>query len=596
MNNSLTILLAASVSFATLAETSSASETLTLGSQPKIGMSLPLSASTPVVRKNGKEWTTFGHIQPFEGKLEQPTGNGNKLPAILALTEPLSDSRILPTQQLTSSAYGQQLELTAAQGEYEAASLVIQSGQSPLENISVRTSPLESDVGDDIIPPNALDIRSVKVWHQAASQMRRSDPKESKQFVPELLLHDDSLVDVDETRQLNLVRTWPAIADAAELQPFNMPANTNKQMWLTLRVPESARPGQYRGNVSIHWTSNDAEERRTLELHLTVLPFQLDATNYRIGMFYLGRLTADARPHFSARAKNATQMENDFRNMQEHGVNLIGLDHHFDSARSIQSLQTLRKTATLVRKAGIPLNELVYVDWAVTASDSVSAYETKVASVTAALKREGIGRIGIYNADEKKYGYFIKRKHTFETAHRNGAFNIVALTNPRIALNLGSLLDMAVLQHNTPTDTLTELVRNGTTPLAYGVPHAAEEKPATVRFTYGFGMALKPFGGVFSYAYQAGECWDDWYNWDNNSYRANCMTYPTTSTPIPTLQWEAFREAVDDLRYLETCARLTGTEPRRVLTEVVAATGHNADAIRDNLIERIKKVLNDKSP
>jgi len=56
------------------------------------------------------------------------------------------------------------------------------------------------------------------------------------------------------------------------------------------------------------------------------------------------------------------------------------------------------------------------------------------------------------------------------------------------------------------------------------------------------------------YAYQAlgGESggWDDWGGY--KPYRPENYTYPTKNGFVPTIQWEATREGIDDVRYLTT--------------------------------------------
>ena len=55
--------------------------------------------------------------------------------------------------------------------------------------------------------------------------------------------------------------------------------------------------------------------------------------------------------------------------------------------------------------------------------------------------------------------------------------------------------------------------------------------------------------GACTYAYQSDDPWNDF---NNNQLRPHTMAYPTLSEPIPTLQWEGWREGVHDLRYLTT--------------------------------------------
>jgi hypothetical protein len=52
-----------------------------------------------------------------------------------------------------------------------------------------------------------------------------------------------------------------------------------------------------------------------------------------------------------------------------------------------------------------------------------------------------------------------------------------------------------------------------------------------------------------NYAYQHafGDIWNDF---DHPKYRDHVFAYPVTNGVIRTVQWEGFREAVDDVRYL----------------------------------------------
>lgn len=571
-----------------------ASESATYHSKIAADYSVLRSDKDQIVIKNGDgEWTIFGATQPFRDSTGQAriTGTDNNTPTIVALDEPFSDDGILPGDSLQNLAVNESgIQISVTPGEIEPASFVIQSGRSQLDEVEIDISTLSSESGNTI-SPTAIDVRIVKAWYQSASQMRRIVNGEKKRLVPELLLHDDDLVRVDHKHHVNLVRTRPLISDAKKLLPFSVPAHSNKQIWLTLRTPEIISAGEFHGTISVKWSMDGNLEDHRIPITVNVLPFRLEPTRHRIGMFYLGRLTSDKRIRFGARGKNERQMLSEFTDMKDHGVNVIGLDHKFDMERKSESLQTLAKTVDILHDAQFPTDELVYLDWAVTGSDSPTKYQKKISSVTKTLADKGVHRIGIYNADERNYDYLITRKHTFEISHNNSAFNIVALTQPAIALKLGPLLDIAILQHKTPPGQLKMLTNNGTVPLAYGIPHAAEEKPATVRFTYGYGMILRGFHGVFSYAYQAGDCWNDWFNWENSNYRANCMAYPTIDEPIPTLQWEAFREATDDLRYLETYARMTGDDARTLLDEITTPSELDASRVRELIIHKIMSHL-----
>ena len=83
-------------------------------------------------------------------------------------------------------------------------------------------------------------------------------------------------------------------------------------------------------------------------------------------------------------------------------------------------------------------------------------------------------------------------------------------------------------------------------PWAYNHPQAGKELPGTYRNEYGLSIYLDGYKGVSNYAYQHGYHWDDW---GDEVWRAHVMAYPTLDKPIPTLQWEGFREGIDDVRY-----------------------------------------------
>ena len=77
------------------------------------------------------------------------------------------------------------------------------------------------------------------------------------------------------------------------------------------------------------------------------------------------------------------------------------------------------------------------------------------------------------------------------------------------------------------------------------------------------------------------------------------FTYPTSDGVIDTVQWEGFREGVDDTRYLAT---LLDLDPNRTEAEmrawVTSQLNANMDvsAIRELLIDEILKVLANKKP
>ncbi|MBN1545802.1 MAG: hypothetical protein JW902_04000 [Syntrophaceae bacterium] len=130
-----------------------------------------------------------------------------------------------------------------------------------------------------------------------------------------------------------------------------------------------------------------------------------------------------------------------------------------------------------------------------------------------------------------------------------GTHSIRFTANQRRSLRFFFPKDMKLAVDDVSLQPAVPEKRVGVIPWAYGAPKAGEERPGTYRERYGLSLIRDGFKGTCNYAYQSGECWNDW---GNDRWRPHVLAYPTRSKPIPTLQWEAFREAIDDIRQ-EAC-------------------------------------------
>lgn len=550
---------------------------------------------TPTIENAGHDMqmTVYGEIQEMRSKILRPEWPiKSNIHQILVVDNPLSDEAILPySEPVPNTTIGNNISIVASPGEYEPASFVLRAGTHQLSNVKLTSHDLVSSDNTKIIPAKNIDIRVVKPWYQSARILRRVHPGQTKQFVPELLLHDDNLVQVDHQRHVNLVRTKPTIRDALSIVPFTVQACTNKQIWLTIKVPDNIPGGHYTGRISITMNLNGVEVQDYVNLDVEILPIHLLKPEHTIGMFYLGWLTNPKNTSFTARSKTRRQMKAEFIDMKEHGIDTVGLDHSYKSDKGTkQAFENYRESAQMLLNSGFSNNVLAYIDWKVAEADSPYRYKMKIENLADLSKSLGFKKLWVYNQDEKNYNKLMSQRHTFETVHAFDANNIVAVTKANIAQRLKGLLDIAVIKHVTPENVISSLKTQGTIPLAYGTPHSAEERASTTRATYGFKMARKGFAGVFSYTYQSGYCWDDWAKWGKQNYRPSVMAYPTVDKPIPTLQWEGWREAIDDLRYLATylkeeTGKPDGTWPLWLKESVEHDT---PDIVRSKLIKKLK--------
>ena len=146
----------------------------------------------------------------------------------------------------------------------------------------------------------AGDLRLVKCWYQDGNAwyaMLRA-PGEPI-LVPELLLHDDSLVKSAAETKSNLLRTSAAgeppryeppsasivvADDAPALLPFPFAANETREFHLRLEIPATAKPGLFHGRIAV---KGDGADLGHLNLDLRVIEHVLpEATGRFLGNRY----------------------------------------------------------------------------------------------------------------------------------------------------------------------------------------------------------------------------------------------------------------------------------------------------------------------
>jgi hypothetical protein len=91
------------------------------------------------------------------------------------------------------------------------------------------------------------------------------------------------------------------------------------------------------------------------------------------------------------------------------------------------------------------------------------------------------------------------------------------------------------------------------------------------------------------YAYQHG-FGNIWNDFDHPEFRDHVFAYPTTNGLVSTVQWEGFRSAVDDVRYLSTLLALGGTEEteiRKMIAFMLGDKSASPNQMRSWMIERI---------
>jgi hypothetical protein len=135
--------------------------------------------------------------------------------------------------------------------------------------------------------------------------------------------------------------------------------------------------------------------------------------------------------------------------------------------------------------------------------------------------------------------------------------------------------------------------------MSYSNPQLGLEMPLTYRINYGLMLWQIDYDGEIGYSYQQayGNIWNDWDD-PGNHYKDHVMAYPTSNGVIDTIQWEAFREGITDLRYLDTLqstiikAKTAGKDTSAAETWLANLkssnlTTQNLDSVRNSMISYI---------
>ena len=430
-----------------------------------------------------------------------------------------------------------------------------------LEDVLVEAGDLHD--GSKTIAASAIDIRVVKAWYQngiSTIGFRRNQ----RILVPELLLKDDGLIRVDHEGQRNLMRSrddegrvtyadissWnpddnPDVAprDAAELQPFDIPLDTLKQIWITVRVPDDAAPGDYRGDLRV---ISDGEAKGTIQIQLRVLPFRLQPPSLVQSIYYGAKLAPNRGRHqVTAHYKNEKQLEVELRNMAEHGLT---------APTTYQPYNDQLETVLQIRyRAGFQSGPLFTLGQSTGSSadpERLQVLQGNVIKWLELARKYGHDDVFFYGLDEAKGDRLVSQRLAWEAVREAGGKTFVAGYVGSFEA-VGDLQDLLIFAGRPYPSEAEKYHGIGHQIFSYANPQCGCEQPERYRRNYGLLLWKSGFDGAMDFAYQweFGHIWNDF---DSPKYRDHVMAYPTVDGVIDTLQWEGYREGVDDTRYLAT--------------------------------------------
>lgn len=400
------------------------------------------------------------------------------------------------------------LSVWGAAGEFKSARLAIRSLGTP-RSIVLIGSDLVGSHGR--IPASAIDIRVIAV------RMRRInlyDTSHAGTPSPELLLKREPI----ELRPADLDGGFSAAPCAARI-----PAHEARQFWITVHIPANQSPGRYTGSLLIRGPNALTS---TLPFTLDVVPLVLPPVTGRYGVFYSAQPNDPKLPNYVPPDEYRYALQD----QADHGANTATL-YGSPSTLRIAKAVGLDHTPFLMRWPG----------------------------VDSSLEREVAARIGFpdllyYAVDEPRQPDEIQRCRAELLRRASGGIHSVTAVNDKHALEqIGPLLTVPVLSlqvfdHDAVLFALARKVIS-TPPVSYWLANVS------------FSLYTRALTGIYSDAagYQGTIPWayQDLSSGDlGTDSEVSAFTYRGKSgRPLATLSWEAYRDGINDVRYLQALDR-----------------------------------------
>lgn len=223
--------------------------------------------------------------------------------------DPMAETKFMPDEAPANGLKGEPVRIVAAQDEYEPGSFVL-TADADLGKVDFKVGDLKSKDGA-AFPAKEIDVKTVKVWYQNQNGWWSYFADDSLKLCPELLLHDEDLVKVDEKKVANYARLtekdgrvhyrWltapkdvenrledseggriddaflsmkPNFMDAETFRGATVEKGRFKQFLLTVHVAKGTKPGIYSGEIGL-FARKDGQKVGAVPVVLRVLPFAL---------------------------------------------------------------------------------------------------------------------------------------------------------------------------------------------------------------------------------------------------------------------------------------------------------------------------------
>jgi hypothetical protein len=449
------------------------------------------------------------------------------------------------------------LRAFGAPGEYEPLSLVVFPPEGAT-GVLVTVGDLTGPEGAKI-PAAAVDVRWVKCWYDALGGYVIYD-RNARFYGPELLVKDPRWLVSDPQTKTNSLTYRGLPAEPAQLQPVHLPRGFVQQAWLTVHIPDDARPGAYTGEVQV--TAREATSTHLLQVEVLGLHLLPPAKHNSLYTGSRGDLSEEVH-----RAQD--------HNMKEHGLTVgyvyeVGPDYPKNDFSAFQRRLRLYEDAGLISPELMLLTASGVSVWNEQPTpEFIAEQKEKAAKLVAYLRQQGYpGEIFVYGADEWSGPNLAQAAKTYHGIAEGGA-RVCCACGSDYFRYAGTDLHLPIVGVDSTRLSerhLAAIARSHAAGLdvwSY-VPFTTMAEPVTFRYRLGFWFWNAPLEGTCLWAYMDKVDASVYDNWgEESAWRNSMLAYPTAHGVIDTIQWEGYREGVDDVRYASTLLAMVLEAERR---------------------------------
>ncbi len=545
---------------------------------------------------------------------------------------PMSENQRLPDLYPLDGQINTAVGIIAAKGEYEPGAFVIYP-LADLGKVSLTLTEFKTREGK-IFPADQLDLKLLKVWYQNKNAWYSYFGDTGFKLVSELLVNDEDLIRTDDALKANYARLkgadgavrlhwinppremdqrfpWhyrstsvfapmkPDFADAEKLQPVSLKEGQFATFFLTAHVSADAAAGIYHGSVRL---SHQGKALGVVPISIRVLPFALpDPMTYfdtdqeyltaSYSYISLDTIMEENGGDFELAKK---QLRATLRNQVEHNQTI----HWIRGDRDREVMLTTQ----IMKEVGMHTDILLGGVYSRPVGGALLKSEIDYAARRARQWADtyfGHHNVYIGHGDEPGPKWLMSNRPIFEGFQRVG-FKFIIAGHGNVFHKAGYVYDW----HNTAewpeapgvTERWNEI---GQAKVAwYAAMHVGSENPAFNRRQYGMTPYLNNYSAVCNYAHHYGP-----YNDDRTTYRPMVFAYGIYGGVLDTIQWEGYREGIDDIRYATLLKRLARQSGKSEVLETryagnqalqylatLSPTEGDLDTVRYEMIRHIMKL------